>query len=159
MNVASLQRQMKSGAYNFYWIAGLSLANSLFFVFSTVSSFVVGLGVTQFLDILFHNLAQSFPNSILLVRLLGLLPDLFICGVFCLCGFLAVKGYRLAFIAGMVLYGLDAILTLVSGDFLGFGFHLFFLWFLFSGLQALAKLKKIMPEKASTQVFPKGFGE
>jgi hypothetical protein len=149
MNVASLQRQMKSGASNFYWIAGLSMANSIFFVFSTRSSFVVGLGVTQFMDIITHNIAQSFPNSILLIQGIGLLPDLFICGVFVFCGYLAAKGYRWAFIAGMILYGLDAILTLVSPDFIGFGFHLFFLWFLFSGLQALSKLKKNIPEAAS----------
>ena len=32
MNTASLRRQMKNGAYNFHWIAGLSLANSIYFV-------------------------------------------------------------------------------------------------------------------------------
>ena len=60
---------------------------------------------------------------------------------------------EVAFIAGMLLYGLDAILTLVSTDFFGFGFHLFFLWFLFSGLQALNKLKEIPPDP-NTNSFP-----
>jgi hypothetical protein len=54
----------------------------------------------------------------------------------------------------MILYGLDAILTLISPDFIGFGFHLFFLWFLFSGLQALEKLKDLLPGAASGPVFP-----
>ena len=155
MNVASLRRQMKSGAYNFYWIAGLSMANSIFFVFSTRSAFVVGLGITQFIDTLSHNIAQSYPNAVLLVRLIGLLPDLFICSVLAYSGYLAAKGHRWAFIAGIMLYGLDGILTLVSSDFIGFGFHLFFLWFLFSGLQALNKLKKILPETAPTPILPK----
>jgi hypothetical protein len=158
MNVAGLQRQMKSGANNFYWIAGLSMANSIFFVFGTRPTFVVGLGITQFMDIIAHNIAQSFPNSIPLIQSIGLLSDLFICGVFVLCGYLAAKGHRWAFIAGMSLYGLDAILTLVSPDYIGFGFHLFFLWFLFSGLQALDKLKKIIPEAASDPAFPKNIG-
>lgn len=143
MNVASLQRQMKSGAYNFYWIAGLSMATSIFFLFGTRSNFVVGLGITQFMDTITHNIAQSYPNAIRQVRLIGLAPDLFICSIFVLCGVLAVKGSRWAFITGMLLYGLDAILTLVSPDFFGFGFHLFFLWFLFAGLRALDKLKKV----------------
>ena len=159
MNAASLRRQMKNGAYNFHWIAGLSLANSIYFVLTKNYGFVVGLGVTQFLDIIFHNLAQSFPNSVLFIQSSGLLLDVFICGVFILCGVLAAKGHRLAFIAGMVLYGLDAILTLVSPDFIGFGFHLFFLWFLFSGLQALNRLKEILPESASNTVFPKNIGK
>lgn len=85
-----------------------------------------------------------------LVRLIGLVPDLFICSVFVLCGVLAAKGFRWAFIVGMLLYGLDTILTLVSPDFIGFGFHLFFLWFLFTGLQAFDKLKKIFPEDSAT---------
>jgi hypothetical protein len=81
--------------------------------------------------------------------------DLFICGVFIFCGVLAVKGQRLAFIAGMILYGLDAILTLLSPDFIGFGFHLFFLWFLMAGLQALEKRNKLLSDTGSAPVFPK----
>ena len=91
MNAASLRRQMKNGAYNFHWIAGLSLANSIYFVLTKNYGFVVGLGVTQFLDIIFHNIAQSFPNSVLLIQSSGLLLDVFICGVFILCGVLAAK--------------------------------------------------------------------
>jgi hypothetical protein len=119
MNIANLQRQMKSGA---------------------------------------NNITQSFPNSVLLARCIGLLPDVFICSVFVLCGSLAVKGLRWAFISGMILYGLDALLTLVSLDFIGFGFHLFFLWFLLSGLLALDKLKKISPQAASNAALPKNIG-
>jgi hypothetical protein len=104
---------------------------------------VVGLGITQFMDTITHNIAQSYPNAMRQVQLIGLAPDLFICSIFVFCGVLAVKGFRWAFIIGMLLYGLDAILTLVSPDFFGFGFHLFFLWFLFAGLHALDKLKKV----------------
>jgi len=152
MNVANLKRQLKSGAYNFYWIAGLSMANSIFFFFISRSSFAVGLGFTQFMDTLAHNIAQSYPNAVLLIQSIGLLLDLFICSVFVVSGYFASKGQRWAFISGMLLYGLDAILTLVSPDFIGFGFHLFFLWFLFSGLQALDKLKEIIPETASAKL-------
>jgi hypothetical protein len=158
MNVASLQRQMKNGAYNFYWIAGLSITTSIGFIFNTRFSLVVGLGVTQFMDITIHNLVQTLPNSAFLIHAIGLLLDLFICGVFALCGYLAAKGHRWAFISGMLLYGLDAILTLVSMDFIGFGFHLFFLWFLLSGLQALNKLKEILPDPDLNHVLPKNTG-
>ena len=158
MNIASLQRQMKNGAYNFYWIAGLSMTTSIIFIFSTRPSFVVGLGATQFLDTIIHNFSQSFPNSTRTIQELGLLLDLFICSVFALCGFLAARGHQWAFIAGMILFGLDAILTLVSTDFFGFGFHLFFLWFLLSGLQALNKLKEIQPDPDLNPILPKNTG-
>ena len=153
MTIANLRRQMRSGAYNFYWIAGLSLATSIFFIYGTRSGFVVGLGITQFIDTFVHNIAVSYPNSIDLIRWIGLLPDLFICAVFVLCGYLASKRQRWAFISGMILYGLDAILTLVSQDIIGFGFHLFFLWFLFSGLQALDRLANDVPE-TTTEFHP-----
>ena len=159
MNISNLQRQLKSGAVNFYWIAVLSLANSIYFLFVTRSSFVIGLGITQFMDTFTHNIAQSFPNSNMLAHAIGLLLDFFICTVFILCGFLSVKGHRWAFISGMVLYGLDAILTLVSLDLIGFGFHLFFLWFLFSGLQALEKLRKIIPQPVSSPILPPFIGQ
>ena len=154
MNVANLQRQMKNCAYNFYWIAGLSMVTSIIIVFSAQPSFVVGLGVTQIIDITVHNLAETLPNPVL-IHGLGLLLDFFLCSIFALCGILAARGYRWAFIAGMLFYALDAILTLVSMDFFGFGFHLFFLWFLFSGLQALNKLKDILPDPSSDSVLPK----
>jgi hypothetical protein len=77
MNNANLQRQMKSGTINFCWIAGLSTANSIFFVFVTRTNFVVGLGITQFMDTLTHNIAQSFPNSMLLAldKLKKIIPE------------------------------------------------------------------------------------
>ena len=159
MNVANLQRSIKNGAYNFYWIAGLSMTTSIFFfILSTSPTFVVGLGVTQFMDITIHNLAQTLPNSATIIHITGLSLDLFICCVFALCGVLAARGHRWAFISGMLLYGLDAILTLVSQDFFGFGFHLFFLWFLFTGLQALDKLKQILPDPEPNPILPKDMG-
>jgi hypothetical protein len=53
----------------------------------------------------------------------------------------------------MTLYGLDALLMLAFADWIGFAFHLYFLWGLFSGLQALGQLQKLMPPSASD--FPK----
>jgi hypothetical protein len=134
------------------------MTTSIIIVFSTRPSFVVGLGVTQFMDITIHNLAVTLPNSTLLIHAIGLLLDLFLCSVFALCGYLAARGHRWAFISGMLLYGLDAILTLVSTDFFGFGFHLFFLWFLLNGLQAFNQLKEILPDPDSNPVLPKNTG-
>jgi hypothetical protein len=152
---AYLQRQMKIGAVNFYWIGGLSLANSTFFVFKAKSSSLISLRITQFIDTIAYNIAHFFPNSVLSIQAVGLIPVFFICCVFFVCGYLAIKGYRMAFTAGMILYGLDALLTLVSADVFGFVFHVFFLWFLFRGLQACKNLKRVMPPVTLNTTFPK----
>ena len=154
MNKSGLLRQMKNGAFNFYWIAGLSIINSLFFFFGKRPGFVIGLGITMSVDIFAHNIAQSFPNSVLLIKSIGLLLDLLICGMFTICGLLAWKRFRWAFIIGMVLFGLDAVLTLVSGDVIGFGFHLFFLWFLYVGLRSLDELNMLDSENERHPIFP-----
>ena len=80
-----------------------------------------------------------------LLRGIGLLIDLAIDAVFVMFGLFAAREKKWAFITGMVLYALDGILMVVFKDFLGFGFHLFFLWLLFIGLRALNQLNKSYP--------------
>jgi hypothetical protein len=43
----------------------------------------------------------------------------------------------------MVLYGLDAVLMLFFKEWIGFAFHLYFLWSIWQGFQALGRLKAL----------------
>jgi hypothetical protein len=153
-----LQRRIRASASNFYWIAGLSIANTIAYFMGKNLSFVVGLAVTQVIDILAINLAHTLPNSAMMMRGLGLFLDLFICGVFVLFGFFARKGLRWAFIAGLILYGLDTILVAVAIDWIGFGFHAFFFWLLFSGFLSLDKLIKLAANNTVDSIFPRKTG-
>jgi len=156
--VAEQTRRLRGGANNYYWIAGLSVINSLIMVFNGGMTFVIGLGVTQIVDAIAYLLAEDMPSSAWTFKLVGLAISLAVSAVFAVFGFFAGKGQRWAFIVGMVLYGLDAILVLVFADYFGFGFHLLMLWGLFGGLRAVSELAKLIPQTASDGAFPRDIG-
>lgn len=149
MRLAALMRRQKIGANNFYWISALSVINSLIASFGGGLTFVIGLAITQIVDGLAIGVGQGAPELALIARIIGLVLSISISGVIALFGYFAGKGRRWAFITGMTLYGLDALLMLVFTDWIGFAFHLYFLWGLFTGLQALNQLQKLMPQPAS----------
>ena len=136
----NLTRAMKNGASNFYWIAALSVVNSVVNIFGGGIFFVMGLGATLVIDVIAGGIAQELGGSPIILAM-GLLFSLLFDAIFAAFGYFAGKGHRWAFIAGMVLYGLDAVLMLVSQDWLAFGFHLFFLYGAWQGFSALGKLK------------------
>lgn len=154
--LAQLSRRVKGGASNFYWIAALSLINTLLAVAESDTRFVIGLAVTQFVDGVAYFVGQDLPEARTIVLGIAFVMDLVILGIFVLFGYFGGKGRRWAFITGLVLYGVDTILMLAFQDWLGFGFHLFFLWGLIGGLTALNQLQKLLPQKASD--FPQNIG-
>lgn len=138
----NINRQMKSGASNFYWIAALSAINSIVSIFGGGLVFVIGLGATLVIDFIAKGISDNMGgNSIVLG--MGLLFSLVFDLIFVLFGYFAVKGHRWAFITGMVFYGLDALLMLFLQQWLGFGFHLYFMWGIWAGFQALGKIKAL----------------
>jgi hypothetical protein len=159
MTIANLARRVSAGASNFYWIAALSVVNSFISAFGGGVNFVIGLGITQLVDALALLLAQEIPEGETMIKGVGLVLSLLIAGLFGIFGYFATKAHRWAFIAGMVLYGLDAILLLLFQDWLGFFFHLYFLWGLWNGLQALGQLQKLNPPQSNTVMdFPRNIG-
>lgn len=156
--IAELTRRMKSGANNFYWIAALSVINSLVLEFGGSSYFVVGLASTLIVDSIFVGLAGEMPNAGIVIKLIGLAISIFIAAIFVFFGFFAGKGKRWAFIVGMVLYGLDSLLMLAFGEWLGLIFHGFFLFGLFGGIRALGQLQKLAPQQPRQTDFPQNIG-
>jgi hypothetical protein len=126
--------QLKSGGSWFYWIAGLSLINSIAAASGSSWRFIVGLGVTQ----LFDALGAGMGNG---GKIVALVLDLVAAGVFILFGVFANKGHTWAFLTGMVLFALDGAIFLLGGDWLGVAFHVLVLFFLFRGFQAARALK------------------
>lgn len=124
-----LESKLKSGTSWFYWIAGLSLINSVIMLSGNDWYFVIGLGITQLID------AVIGSGSALII-------DAVVAGVLIYFGRMAKDGKNWAFIVGMVLYGLDAVLLLVFSDYLSFVFHILALFGIYGGLQASLKLEK-----------------
>ncbi len=153
MALAGLQRQVKSGASNYYWIAALSVTNSLGALFDLGINFVIGLGLTQLVDGIAWGIAEEISEASVVIRSLGLITSIGISAIFVAFGYFAVKGHRWAFIVGMIFYALDGFLLLAFQDWFGFGFHLFLLWGLFSGLQALKKLQSFLPKSPIDSAF------
>jgi len=121
---------MHRGAEWFFWIAALSVINSLAVTFSWTGNMIFGLGATRLVDETFR------ANSLAPVSVNGLIFSLAIAAAFIYIGYLARRGSDNAFVVGMFLYVIDAMIVLGFKDFFAFGFHLVALFFLFKGLLA-----------------------
>jgi hypothetical protein len=121
--------RVRAGAKWFYWIAGLSMINSLAVISGGSFHFVVGLGVTAVVDAMARQVGSM--GSVLDIVINGCVS-----GMFVLFGYFAVKGQKWAFLVGMGLYALDGMLLLGVKDFLGMGFHAYALFAIYRGLQA-----------------------
>jgi hypothetical protein len=133
-----LLAQLKGGANWFYWVAGLSLVNSIIFAFGGNVSFILGLAVTQVVDGLVDvAIASGAPSA---VKAFAIVLDLIIAAMFGIFGYFAHKGIGLAFIIGIVIYILDGLVYLIVGDILAAGFHAFALFFIFRGFLARRRL-------------------
>ena len=128
--------QLKSGASWFYWIAALSLINSVVAFTGSEWRFILGLGITQ----IFDEIGQEIANA---GKIVALVLDLFVAGVFVLFGVFANKALLWAFISGMVLFALDGLIFLLAQEWIGVAFHVFVLYCLFRGAQACRRLKTV----------------
>lgn len=106
---------VKRGANWFYWIAGLSLVNTIVAVTGGNFHFILGLGITEITD------AFRSPEG----RMVGYFIDVLVLGFFLMCGYMAGKCHKWAFLMGMGFYALDAALTALAQDWLSFAFHVY----------------------------------
>lgn len=139
-----LDAQIKSGSGWFYWIAALSLVNSISYLSGANFVFVVGLGLTQIVDALIKNVRDG-SNSLALVLILFSINAV-IAFAFMVLGFLSRKRKTWAFIIGIILYVFDSVIMLVFKEMMGLGFHVFALFFIIKGFMALWKLNKSKQE-------------
>lgn len=142
-----LMNRMRSGASWFYWIAALSVINTILIEFGSSINFIFGLGITQIIDALVFQWGFDLaPDAFTVLRVFGLAITLLIVLIFVLFGIYANKRQRWAFIAGMIVYAIDALAVLFvweQPDFLAFAFHLFVIWGLIRGLGAISQLEQL----------------
>ena len=127
-----LEAQSRRGAFWFYWIASLSLVNSVLAFAGQDWRFIIGLGMTQIVDALAARAGRGWTAALLF--------DALLVGGFVLLGTLAVRGHAWAFLVGISLYGLDGLISLLVHDWLGLGFHVFVLIMILKGFQAARHL-------------------
>jgi len=140
------EERAKSGAHWFYWVAALSLLTSVISLVGGGWAFFVSLGVTQIIDGLANALAARLGGS---VKIVALVFDVVAAGIFALLGYFASRRQTWAFVVGMALYVLDALLllaiVLLAGDLslqaiIITAFHAYVLWQIFNGYKACARL-------------------
>jgi hypothetical protein len=131
----------RQGARCFLWIAGLVFVNSVFGIMSSQVHLFVGLGLAEVVGGLDEPSRISFMQAIV---------SFWVAGGFLFLGYLALKGRKWAFAAGMAAYEVDAVMMVAVGDYLGAVFHGLMLYGMYRGLVALGQSRIVeRPERAS----------
>ena len=133
---------IRRSAHWFWWIAGLSLLNSIAAIFQSKYSMALGLGITQVFDALFYysddGSARSISTAMHIVHFVLVMVPI---SLFYLLGRWSAQGNRAAWIAGLVLFLLDGGIFLLAADWIGVGIHAFVLFMLWGGLGALKQVR------------------
>lgn len=132
-----VERQTQQGGDWFFWVAGLSLVNTLLRVMQVPFGFFFGLGATDFATRL--GLGVGITLAVTAA----------ISGIIALFGVFARRGARWAFLVGMGLYLLDALLCLWLAKYLEIAAHAYVLFRLFQGFQAAGQLAALRAQSAS----------
>src|SRR6266446_5826170 len=85
-----LERQRRNGASWFYWVAGLSVVNSVILMSGGRLSFLFGLGVTQVIDGLSMRGAGAEPGSL---PIGAFVIDVLVAGGAAALGYFALRGH------------------------------------------------------------------
>ncbi|HKE95472.1 MAG TPA: hypothetical protein VKB34_14255 [Povalibacter sp.] len=117
---------VRSAARWFWWIAGLSVVNTVMFQSGSDTSFVMGLGITAVSDAVFA------AN-----RSVGFVIDAIVLGFFVLVGLKAQHGSLWAFYLGTAVYALDALIYVLAQDWMPVAFHGLAIFFILKGIGAL----------------------
>ena len=128
---AELVKRVENGGRWFYWIAGLSAVNFVFFVLGSENGFALGTLVDYFLQGILEELAD--PSF-------GWIAHVVVIGVFAFLGVRATAGAQWASIVGGLLYALDGVLFLLVGGWIGIAVHAFALFAIVSAVISLRRL-------------------
>ena len=128
-----VERAKKASGW-FAAIALFSVVNSVLVLLNAKVSFVIGLGATQVVDALLLGVRESAAGAVEAVcTLIAVAVNLVIIGLVMLIWWLSKRGNAIAYVIGMVLYLLDTAIFLLVQDWVGVGFHVFFLAMLWGG--------------------------
>lgn len=124
------KKAVKKSANWFYWIAGLSLLNSMSILMDSNFGFSFGLGFTQLFDGFLIGISGGY-------NVWSLIPSIVFSAIFVLIGYYANNYSKVAFIVGMAIYSIDTILFLMVPDYLSIGLHVFALIMIYNGYKFL----------------------
>lgn len=139
----ALKQQGDAGANWFFWVAGLSLVNTIIAHSGGDRHFIVGLSFTAIVDAIAREVAQQEPDAATIATVVAIGFSCFVTLVATLFGWMSRKRWLAAFGVGMGIYLLDGLLYLLIGDIMSAGFHGFALWSMLAGFNAYRQLNKL----------------
>ncbi len=139
-----LENQMKGGINNFFWIAGLSIVNTVLYWTGQGMNFAIGVGITQLIDGIAQAIIQDTGSTNgTIISAIAIFIDMAIAGMFILFGVLGKKRFGKVILFGAVLYTMDALIFLMASDWSGLFVHVLILAGLVRGYFALRELNKL----------------
>jgi hypothetical protein len=146
MLLADAQKAVRGAGSWFWWIAALSLVNTLSVILDLKYGMALGLGITQVIDALFSLGEEGEPIAVsTTARIVHLAFVGLVCLGFYALGRAARNFSSRAFVWGMILYALDASIFALVGDWIGLGFHAFVLFMLWGGFNILRSARGQAP--------------
>lgn len=139
-----LLRRAKGGINWFYWVAGLVIINTIIFIAGSTPNYFIGLGANQLVDGYAVTVSTGTEVAPLMRWVAGAI-DLLLAGVFIVFGYRGQRSYRVWIVAGIALYTLDGLISLIVSDWLGVAFHAFVIYSLVRGLRAMDQLNQMGP--------------
>ena len=148
-----LLRRAKGGINWFYWVAGLTIINTIIFLAGRMPNYFLGLGANQLVDA--YSVTVSTGTEVApLMRWVAGAIDLLLAGVFIIFGYRGQRSYRSWIVAGIVLYTLDGLIFLFFSVWLGVAFHAFVIYSLVRGLRAMDQLNQMGPPRVPRNPTP-----
>lgn len=139
--IRELFERGKNGAAWFYWVAGLSLINSLSALTDSNFGFALGLNITQIADHMALLAVKGGADASAKFFALGF--DLVVYALMAGCGWLSQKRMLPVFALGMALYALDALLFFLVFEVVSLMLHVFALWSMWAGFSAFRRLNDL----------------
>ncbi len=139
----ALKAAGNNGANWFFWIAGLSLVNTVIAHAGGESHFIVGLAITAIVDAIASGIGKTEPEAATTVMVIAIGFSVFVAVMSVVFGWLSRKRILWIFGIGMFLYLLDGLLYLLIGDYLSGAFHGYALFSMFTGFNAYRQLNKL----------------
>ena len=139
------EARLARGAVWFYWVAALSLLNTVLALSGQDWRMVMGLGLTEFLSALPKALAHDAPLGTGAIAFI-VVSNLVVAGIVAGFGWLSLRRQTWAFILGAILYFMDAGLLLMCQDWYSLAFHAYVLYHFFNGIKACFDLKRPIPQ-------------
>jgi hypothetical protein len=132
----ALEQRVRNGGRWFYWIAGLSAVNFVFFFMGSSTGFALGTTI----DWVFQGIIEELADPSL-----SWIGHVGVIALFVFLGVRATAGAQWAFILGGLIYTVDGLILLLVGDWIGIVVHGIALFAIVSAIVSLRKLGATPP--------------